>query len=376
MKPTIRDIRESARGRWIEILQDLAPALGRYSSLPGSFGKDRKALERVGRHVPCPVHGGKNGDGFRLFRNVAETGGGICNTCGPKPNGFELLQWLNGWTFRETVEAVAAKLGMEVGKTRLPLPQRARAGAAAPRRTDEKLRRSLRQIWQECLLVSDRRAKTARRYLQRRGLSVRQLRHANTVRFHPRLVYLDEDGKAVGEFPAIVCLVTDATGRPVTLYRIYLSDEGAKAPVGAPKKMMPVPESRKVTGGCVQLGPACRVLGIAEGIETALAVNRATGMTVWAALSATLLERWEPPAEAETIYIWADSDRPDRQGIRRGEEAAERLRQRLAGTRIKARVLLPSMPIPGGKKGVDWNDVLLDQGSYGFPHPRLLGRAA
>src|SRR5690606_25508506 len=98
----------------------------------------------------------------------------------------------------------------------------------------------------------------------------------------------------------------------------------------------------KVTGGCVQLGPACRVLGIAEGIETALAVNRATGMTVWAALSATLLERWEPPAEAETIYIWADSDRPDRQGIRRGEEAAERLRQRLAGTRIKARVLLPS----------------------------------
>ena len=29
------------------------------------------ALRRPGRHAPCPVHGGRHGDGFRLFADVA-----------------------------------------------------------------------------------------------------------------------------------------------------------------------------------------------------------------------------------------------------------------------------------------------------------------
>jgi phage/plasmid primase-like uncharacterized protein len=57
-------VRTQARGHWRAILQPLAPAL-------------EPALERPGRHGPCPIHGGA--DGFRLFRDVNETGGGICN---------------------------------------------------------------------------------------------------------------------------------------------------------------------------------------------------------------------------------------------------------------------------------------------------------
>ena len=60
------DLMQAARGRWEEILAVLAPQL-------------QAAMDRKGRHVPCPIHGGK--DGFRVFRDVDETGGSICNTC-------------------------------------------------------------------------------------------------------------------------------------------------------------------------------------------------------------------------------------------------------------------------------------------------------
>ncbi|MBW2135795.1 MAG: hypothetical protein JRG72_11325 [Deltaproteobacteria bacterium] len=66
-------IREQARGRWSRILLTLAPEL-------------ETAVQKAPRHVPCPVHGGK--DGFRLFGDWEETGGGICNTCGNFPSGF------------------------------------------------------------------------------------------------------------------------------------------------------------------------------------------------------------------------------------------------------------------------------------------------
>ena len=65
-------IRDLAHGQWLFILERLCPELG-------------PAIARLGRHVPCPVHGGK--DGFRLFKDAQQTGGGICNSCGAKADG-------------------------------------------------------------------------------------------------------------------------------------------------------------------------------------------------------------------------------------------------------------------------------------------------
>ena len=90
-----QQVKEDARGRWERVLLALAPPL-------------KAALERTGKHVPCPVHGGR--DGFRLFRDVADTGGGICNTCGSFANGFALLMWINGWDFGRTIREVAEQV--------------------------------------------------------------------------------------------------------------------------------------------------------------------------------------------------------------------------------------------------------------------------
>ena len=90
-------VREAARGHWDAIFCALAPTL-------------KAAMLRPGKHVPCPMHGGK--DGFRLFPDYEQAGSCVCNTCGTFRDGFAALEWLHGWGFAETLEKVARVLGL------------------------------------------------------------------------------------------------------------------------------------------------------------------------------------------------------------------------------------------------------------------------
>lgn len=334
-------IRELARGRWLGILGQLAPELG-------------AALSRIGRHVGCPVHGGK--DGFRLFKDAAVSGGGICNSCGAFPDGFALLMWLKGWTFPEALEQVAEALGLSESG---PVPP---AQCWRPKReADPKILERLRRTWSEGLSVSHPKAEPLRRYLRRRGLNPAILEDARELRFHPRLAYF-EAGRIRGRFPALLALVRNAAGKAVTIHRTYLTPDGHKAPVPEPKKLMPV--WGELNGGAVRLGAPGSLLSVTEGIETALAVREATGLTVWPTLSCTLLERFQPPKRVTTLLVWADRDRSGA-----GEQAAEALKLRLSG-RLKVLVFMPGLPVPKGKKSLDWLDVLVEYGPMGFPFYR------
>jgi hypothetical protein len=331
-------VRERATGRWLEVLAALAPALA-------------PALARIGRHVPCPVHGGQ--DGFRLFRDVAETGGGICNTCGTFPDGFALLMWANGWSFPEALSAAAQVVGL----TAEGAPRTTGAFSPRPRPTPQdrqSLIAALNRVWTASLDPTDRRAGPLRAYLSRRGLSGVEL-DAEVVRFHPALGYWQrnehDERTLVGRFPALLALVTGSEGTPVTLHRTYLTADGRKAPVAAPRKLMGYPGDR-LAGGAIRLFPAAPVLGVAEGIETALAVHVRTGMSVWSAVSAGLLARLEPPAQTSLVVVWTDRDRS---GV--GEAAAHVLRERLLRRGIAVAVHLPPGPLPAGAKSLDWADV-------------------
>lgn len=91
-------VREAARGHWDAIFSALAPML-------------KAAMQQPGKHVPCPIHGGK--DGFRLFPDYAMAGSCVCNTCGTFRDGFETLEWLHGWGFAQTLAKVAWVLGLQ-----------------------------------------------------------------------------------------------------------------------------------------------------------------------------------------------------------------------------------------------------------------------
>jgi phage/plasmid primase-like uncharacterized protein len=290
-------VREAARGRWVPLLAGLCPEL-------------EPALSKPGRHVGCPVHGGH--DGFRLFRDAGLSGGGVCNTCGASHDGFSLLQWLKGWSFPEALEAVDNALG---GTLPARTDCRKAPGAYAKGPSDGHVRDRLRKTWKESVDWRTPAAKPLRDYLAHRGLDASLLAGGGrAIRFHRGLRYYDEEMRFIGTFPALLALVSDAGGKPVTIHRIYLSADGRKAPVAAPKKMMARPSDRQVMGGTIRLGAPGEpdeslVVDIAEGVETALAVRQATGLPVWSAVSAALLAGFKPPAGTRHVRVWCDLDR-------------------------------------------------------------------
>lgn len=341
------------RAGWLVVLDALArPAL-------------EAALQRPGQHVACPVHGGRHGDGFRLFPDVDRSGGGVCATCGSYPDGFALLRWLFGWSFPDALLRVAGVLGL----TDAPAPfargtmvhalvARSTFHVSASRQNDQ-ARVRLRHLWNESLPPDHCRSEFLQRYLAQRGLGGADF-DSRVIRFHPALPYWSsaETGSPVclGRFPAMLALVSAPDGSAMTLHRSYLRPDGAgKAPVPAPRKLMASGQNRSLVGSAVRLCPVAfgknPVLGLAEGIETALAVRAMTGMPVWAGLSATLLERFTPPPGLSRLVVWADKDRS---GV--GEQAARSLQRRLSPS-IEVRIRVPPVPIPPQARGVDWADL-------------------
>jgi hypothetical protein len=151
-------------------------------------------------------------------------------------------------------------------------------------------------------------------YLVKRGLPpgvVNDL-SIDVIRLHPALPYHDGDCNYRGNFPATVAMVSDVHGRGITLHRTYLDrEESGKLRLGAdlPAKKLMTPRHPGATkGASIKLAPAGSVLGMAEGIETALAVRAATGQPCWSAVSATGLEAVILPESVRTVHVWADND--------------------------------------------------------------------
>lgn len=320
------------------------------------------------KHVACPNHGGR--DGFRMFNDFIMTGGGICNTCGTFSDGFELLKWLNGWTYSQAVRAVGDVLGIESydkkGGAPKPRVDLSALVPRAPTRTpeevaeeNEKKGRRLHETWEGAFPIEDSRSEPAWRYLQKRGL-VRMKGPLIDMRLHPGLPYW-ENGVNLGEFPTLLALLRQPNGMPCTIQRIYLTPEGDKAPVDVCKKVMPYRSTSTFNGSAVRLDHEVgSVLLATEGVETGLGVRAMMGLPTWATTVAGLLENLLIPESVKLVVVFGDKDPPKgRMGVRRGAEAGEALVNRLKSEGRAAALYLPPFAIdPAAEKGVDWLDVL------------------
>lgn len=312
---TAERVHQFADGQWTTILEALTANML------------TAALERPGKHVSCPIHGGK--DGFRVFKDVQQRGGAVCNTCGVFSDGFSLLMWLNHWGFRQALFEVGQLLG--ISRHCSPTDDTPRKVLPKPKQPDEPseehecyLANQIDRVWGESLPYTAEAALPVRRYLQKRGIWFLHERIAiqDTLRFHANLGYFDAHLKA--HFPGLLGAIRDPEGQLVTLQRIYLDEFGNKAEVALPKKMMRFPKNRRLSGCSIPLG--------------------------------------RPDKGVHTLLVWADRDRS---AI--GERAAYRLKQQLADSGIQVYVFLPESNQAIGSKSYDWNDVLLQQGTGGFP---------
>lgn len=178
-------------------------------------------------------------------------------------------------------------------------------------------------------------------YLKRRGFAGVWPLPA-CLRHHPMLDYWHE-GQRIGSFPAMVAPLTAPNGCTVALHRTWLTRDGRKADVPTARKLTRA--SGPLTGACIPLFKSERgAIGVAEGIETALAARLASGVPTVAAYSAGNLATWQWPTSVRRIVIFGDNDCA-------GREASERLRESASRAGLRVEVAVPS------GDGDDWADV-------------------
>lgn len=289
------DVKVQAAGRWVSIFQAL--------------GMDQRHF--TGKHGPCPLCA----EGKDRFRWNRATEFAHCNQCGTKGPIDLAMAWLSK-PYKDTVTEIRSVLG-ESKMTAQPQTD----DTAKNQARIDKIRATLKPMNGRC---------AASLYFAKRGISTLPEKDCY---FSPAVDYWGEvDGKLTkSTHPAMVSIFRNLEGKGATFHITYLTDDGQKASVAAPKKILPV--VLPLPGCAIQLfKPTEGVLAIAEGVETALAVYGLEGIPVWAAGSAQQMSSLEIPAGIKELYIYADSD-----ASFTGQAAAYALARRYAD-KIKVRV--------------------------------------
>ena len=340
MKRNSRALKQRLSGRWLAALQSLAPELTDACSVPG-------------RNVTCPFEG--KPEGFRLFPDANETGGGVKQNEGPMPDGITLLMALRGWDFVTTFDELTRWLDGSSSVRPSISPQS--ISQWNPDQEDQR-RNWLQSMWDEALPITSPLATAAKVYLRSRRLG-EALGFACGLRFHPNLIYRSDARVELGRFPAILGYVRNNQGLPVAIHRTYLRATGVKLNLeGQPARKLTPSVKRATKGRVIRLAKAGDVLGVAEGIETALSVMLGTEkylgyrVPTWACLSASMMPAFRPPEGVRHVMIFGDSDQSGA-----GQQAAHTLASRLQKEGLSVSVHLPELGLPQHKKSCDFADV-------------------
>ena len=197
---------------------------------------------------------------------------------------------------------------------------------------------SVGRIWRGSV---DPRGTLAERYLNGRGLDLPDDLRGRVLRFHPLCPWAH---RAVPALIAAFHPITepDDDAPPVAIMRVGLDADGTKIAKG----MMLGPVARSA----IKLDPDENVnhgVGIAEGLETALAVRAMGWRPVWALGSAGAIENFSPLAGVEALTIFADNDESGR-----GTEAAQVCAARWSDAGSEVFIRTPN------RTGADWADII------------------
>lgn len=278
-------------------------ATGQWPAILPRLGIPSQYLSK--RHGPCPFCGGT--DRFR-FDDKKGKGTFYCNSCG-SGDGLDFLQKFKGVNFSEAARMVDEMLRAE------SLPPKEIQDPPADSRE------KMEALWKSGSALTEN--DMAGRYLKSRtGVTVAS----------PALRVIHR---------AMIAKVSDPTGRGVQIHRTLFDEKGEKT--GRMMMRAPLP-----AGSAIRLyEPVQGVLGVAEGIETAISARLLFGVPVWALINANNLEKWEPPEGVNHVMIFGDNDRSFT-----GQAASYALAKKLARQDLFVDVKIPAT------SGWDWNDEL------------------
>lgn len=337
-------------------------------------------LLKVGRSVDCPFpgrhsKGGGKGD-FRFSGSLEEkshVGRAIC-TCMQR-GGMSAVELLvedgvghsKGDVLLKVFNALNPATSNEHSrKETAPVAVRPQSSELTEKLV-AKRKRALDLIARDLVPLDHPSAAPGRAYFKNRGIALNS--NIQDVHFHPGLEFWEdvegqEQKSLAGVFPAIVSTFRSADGCMVNFHRIFITENGKKAPVSKVKKICsPLPN---FTGSSITVATTeSRVLHVTEGVEKGWAIHLATGESVKVAYScSTLPKLYVDRAKYDKVVIWSDCDpvNPKRtQQVGDGQYFAWELARRLYMEGFDVTFMMVDGN-PVDVKGRDWEDVIVEEG--------------
>jgi hypothetical protein len=313
----------------IEKVKTLVNQRGGWRSIFEHYACLRDAMDKYPAQVPCP----RDNTGttvFRLVKGWEDSGQAFHNSAGRLTDGLNVLSFALGLSISEVADEVLKITGGDISSiSQVDITKRQKKDDYKKQRERERILKKLQEVYEHSFPAFQ--SPIAMNYLRSRGLTLSETEvsaFADTLGFHPSLE-LWNGKQLVGRYPALLGFFKDANGNNLTIHRIYLKPDGnGYIDDPKPKRMITPPD--EVMGGAFRLGQPMKLikggkyLGVAEGIETALAVYNATKTPCWSMYSDWVLSGFKCPDDVNYIGIWADKE-PSHAGI----NAANRLKERL-----------------------------------------------
>lgn len=352
-------VRRLASGRWAEVLDRAGVEVG----------------SNPNKKTHCPLHEDAKPK-FR-FENKNGEGNWHCAVCG-HGNGMSLLMQAKGMNFTEASKLVIDLFEGGSSPRNVPAaaPRNAYVAPEMPVDQLERRRAAYAKTWSEARPVLD--GDPVSRYLRSRIPGLTAI--PPVIRFHPGMPFygVPAEGAYVGRdyglHPCMVSAVVDENWRPCNIHRTFLTLEGKKLSlqevdpddptvlVDLPaKKLMPSIDAKHYQ---IRLAkPLDGLLGIAEGIETALAAMVYSSVPTWSVVATTGMVNFLVPEGISRLVIFADNDKLTAKGINPGLAAARRLLDRTdVAQRIADGTLAVVIRTPE-KVGTDMADFLQEVAS-------------
>lgn len=316
---------------------------GHWEWILTTFGIDTKIFS--GKHQSCPMCGGT--DRFR-YDNKWEMGDYICNQCG-SGNGFSIIMGVHNITFAECMGQIKSLFGYSDDRNPYEKPKLIlHDGLAGKPKKDEikppevsieDVKRKAKALSAVNSLALPIEGSPVIDYLCNRGLTIKSISKVEGLRFCRSLDYWD-NGRMVGKLNCMVGLMTN--GEPVSYHRTFLHNDKRVA-----RKIMP--PIRPMAGSSIRLFKHEDELGIAEGIETAMACYELFDVPTWSVINTNGMKSFVVPDGVTKLTIFADND-----ANFAGQSAAYTLANKLTLSSPKVSIVVH---VPE-KENTDWLDVL------------------
>ncbi|WP_067736904.1 DUF7146 domain-containing protein [Novosphingobium naphthalenivorans] len=229
----------------------------------------------------------------------------------------------------ETIDVMRAIRGLDMS---IPAGGERLVGSPSSPLSPAWLRRRAQDLWDEAIPIA---GTPAQAYLRCRAIPLTP----SVLRYHPRTPL--GRGKLAAFRPAMLAAIHE-DDRLVALQRTFLDTQEPRRArdLTHPRRSLAQPGR-----GAVILASATAVLGLAEGVESALSAMILLGLPVWATLGSERFPHVAVPETVTRLILLPDNDRPGRIGAAKASEAHV----------VPGRTIETIWP-PAGFN--DWNDAL------------------